>query len=64
MYGDKDRRLNSATKAMQQYQQLPNKSVRIYSNRLKANWRTAGWSLIPQEVVLCDMAWAGLQQAL
>jgi hypothetical protein len=26
MYGDKDRRLNSATKAMQEYQQLQNES--------------------------------------
>jgi hypothetical protein len=64
MYGDKDRRLNSATKAMQEYQQLPNESVRIYANRLKANWRRAGWSLITHEVVLYDMAWAGLRHAL
>jgi hypothetical protein len=27
MYADKARRINSATKAMQEYQQLPNKSV-------------------------------------
>jgi len=46
MYGDKDRRLNSATKAMQEYQQLPNEAVRVYANRLKANWRRAGWNLI------------------
>jgi len=64
MYGDKDRRLNSATKAMQEYQQLPNESVRIYANRLKANWRRAGWSLITHEVVLYDMAWAGLWHVL
>jgi len=64
MYGDKDRRLNSTTKAMQEYQQLPNESVRIYANRLKANWRRAGWSLIMHEVVLYDMAWAGLRHAL
>jgi len=64
MYGDKDRRLNSATKAMHEYQQLPNKSVRIYANRLNANWRRAGWSLITHKVVLYDMAWAGLRHAL
>jgi len=64
MYGDKDRRLNSATKAMQEYQQLPNESVRIYANCLKANWRRAGWSLIMHKVVLYDMAWAGLRHAL
>jgi len=64
MYGDKARRLNSATKAMKEYQQLPNKSVRIYANLLKANWRRAGWSLIMHEVVLYDMALAGLLHAL
>jgi hypothetical protein len=49
---------------MQEYQQLPNESVRIYANRLKSNWRTPGCSLIPEEVVLYDMAWAGVQHAL
>jgi hypothetical protein len=60
MYGDKDRHHNSATKAMHEYQQLPNESVRTYANRLQANWRGAGWSLITHEVVLYDMAWVGL----
>jgi len=64
MYGDKDRRLDSATKAMQEYQQLPNESVQIYANCLKANLRRAGWSLITHEVVLYDMAWVGLRRAL
>jgi len=64
MYRDKDRRLNSATKAMQEYQQLPNESVRIYANRLKANWKRASWSFITHEVVLYDRAWAGLRHAL
>jgi hypothetical protein len=64
MYGDKDRRFNSATKAMQEYEQFPNESVRIYANRLKAICRRAGWSLITHEVVLYDMAWAGLRHTL
>jgi hypothetical protein len=64
MYGDKDRRLNSAAKAMQEYQQLQNESVRVYGNRLKANWRRASWSQITHEVVLYDMAWGGLRHAL
>jgi len=64
MYQDKDRRLNSATKAMQEYQQLPNESVRIDTNRLKANWRRASWSFITHEVVLYVMAWAGPRHAL
>jgi len=64
MYGDKDRRLNSAMKAMQEYQQLSNESVRVYANRMKANWRRAGWNLITPNVVLYDMAWSGLRYAL
>jgi len=64
MYGDKDRRLNSAMKAMQEYQQLSNESVRVYANRMKANWRRAGWNLITHNVVLYDMAWPGLRHAL
>jgi len=64
LYGYNASRLNSATKAMQEYQQLPNESVRIYANLLKANWRRAGWSLETHEVNLYDMAWAGLRHAL
>ena len=64
MYGDKDRCLNSATKAMQEYQQLPNEAVRVYANPLKANWRRAGWNLITHEVVPYDMAWVGRRHAL
>jgi len=41
---------------MQKYEQLPNEAVRVYANRLTANWRRAGWNLITQEVVLYDMA--------
>jgi chemotaxis protein histidine kinase CheA len=64
MYGDKDQRLNSAMKAMQEYQQLPNESVRVYANRMKANWRRAGCNLITHDVVVYDMAWSGLRHAL
>jgi len=64
MYGDTDRHLNSAAKAMQEYQQLQNESVRVYVNCLKAYSRRACWSLITHEVVLYDMAWAGLRHVL
>jgi hypothetical protein len=64
MYGDKDRRLNSATKVMLEYEQLPNESVRVYANRLITNCWRAGWNLIMHEVVLYNMAWAGLRHAL
>jgi len=63
MYGDKDRRLNSAMKAIQEYQKFSNESVRVYANRMKANWRRAGWNLITHDVVLYDMAWSGLRHA-
>jgi hypothetical protein len=49
---------------MQEYQQLPNESVRVYANHLNANWRRADWNLIMHEVVLYDMAWAGLRHPL
>jgi len=39
MNEDIDRRLNSAKKAMQECQQLPNEAVRVYINCLKANLR-------------------------
>jgi hypothetical protein len=64
MYGDNDRRLNSTTRAMQEYQQLPNAAVRVNANRLRANWRTAGWNLITHKGVLYDMPWAGLRHTL
>jgi hypothetical protein len=43
---------------------LPNESVRIYANRLKAIWSRTGWSLIVHKAVLYDMAWAGLWHSL
>jgi hypothetical protein len=61
IYEDNIRRLTSATNAMQQYQALPNEVVRVYANRLKANWRKDGWNQI--KVVQYDMACAGLQHA-
>jgi len=64
MYGDNDRCLNLAMEAMQEYEQLPHKAVRVYANCWKANWRRAGWNRITHEVVLYTMAWAGLRHAL
>jgi hypothetical protein len=64
MYGDKDRPLNSAMKAMQEYQQISNESVRVYADQMKANWRRAGWNQIMHDVVLYNMAWSGLRHAV
>jgi hypothetical protein len=48
---------------MQEYQQLPNESVRVYTNRLKANWRRPGANLITHKVVQYYLALVGLWQA-
>jgi hypothetical protein len=46
MYGEKDRKLNAAMKCMTKFIQGANEPVRVYGNRIKANWRAAGW--LPQ----------------
>jgi len=47
MYGDKDRKLNAPMKRMTEFLQGANDLVRVYANRIKANWRAAGW--LPQD---------------
>jgi hypothetical protein len=42
MYGEKDRKLNAAMKCMTKFIQGANEPVRVYGNRIKANWRAAG----------------------
>ena len=49
---------------MQGYIQLAQESVRAYANRLKANWRQAGWNLQKHEEVLYNIGWAGLRNSL
>jgi len=64
MYGHTDKSHNSATKALKEYQQLPDEAVQVYTNRLQANWRIVGCNRITNEVVLYDVAWAALRHAL
>jgi len=64
MYTDHDRGLDTATEAMQEYQQLPHESVQVYANLFKADWRRAGWSLIIHEEGQYDMEWVVLRHAL
>lgn len=59
-----NRYLNSVMKAIKEYQQQPNISVRVYTNCLKANMKIAGWSIITHEVVWYNMPWVGLKHAL
>ena len=49
---------------MQGYIQHPQESVRAYANRVKANWRQAGWNLQKHEEVFYDIAWGGLRNSL
>ena len=62
VYGDKARRCVCVAEItlIQEYIQLPQESVRAYANRLKANWRQAGWNQQKHEEVLYYIAWAGL----
>jgi hypothetical protein len=64
VYGDKDRRRVAVITVMLGYIQCPQVSVRAYVNRLKANWRQAGWNLQKHEEVIYDIAWAGLCNSL
>jgi hypothetical protein len=43
MYGDEDRKINTAMKCMTNILQGANEPVRVYANRIKANWRAVGW---------------------
>ena len=60
MYGDKDRKLNTAMKCMPDFLQEANEPVRVYANRITANWIAAGW-LPPNDKNLYEIAWSGLQ---
>ena len=63
MYGNKDCRLNAAIKAAGEYQQGeddPNETVRSNANRIRTNWRDAGWDEATNAAILYDYAWSGL----
>jgi hypothetical protein len=47
MCGEKDRKQNTVMKCITDFIQGPNEPVRVYANRIKANWRAAGW--LPQD---------------
>jgi hypothetical protein len=38
--------------------------IRIYANRLKANWILAGWNRQKHKEILYDIGWAGLHNSL
>jgi hypothetical protein len=64
VFGDKDQLRVAVITLMQGYIQLPQESVRAYANRLKANWKQAGWNLQKHEDVLYNIAWADLRNSL
>jgi len=64
VYGDNDQRRVAVITLMQEYIQLPQESVTVYANRVKANWRQGGWNLQKHEEVLYDIACAGPHNSL
>jgi len=61
VYGDKDRRCVAVITLMQESIQLPEESVRAYTNRVKAIGRQAGCNPLKHDDVLYYIAWAGLR---
>ena len=66
MYGDRDWRLKAVAKASVEHiqGQAPAESsetVREYANRIRTNWREAGWDEAKFEPMLYDLAWAGIR---
>jgi len=59
-YGDMDQRRVAVNTLMQKCIQLPQGLVKAYANRVKANWRQAGWNLQKHEEVLNNIGWAAL----
>jgi hypothetical protein len=39
-------------------------NIRAYANRLRRNWREAGWDEEQHNIMLYDMIWAGLKPYL
>jgi hypothetical protein len=69
MYGDKDWRFNAAEKAFLEciQGQAPADSkeiVRDFANRIRTNWREAGWEEKDHQGILYDLAWTGLRPAI
>jgi hypothetical protein len=69
MYGDKDWRFNAAEKAYLEciQGQAPadtKETVRDFANRIRTNWREAGWEEKANQGMLYDLAWTGLRPAI
>jgi hypothetical protein len=69
MYGDKDWRFNAAEKAFLEcvQGQAPadtKETVRDFANRIRTNWREAGWDEKDHQSILYDLAWTGLRPAI
>jgi len=63
MHRNKEWKLNAAMKCLTDFLQGANEPVRVYANRIKAKWRTAGW--LPQDNMnLYEIACSGLQPGL
>ena len=61
LYGDRNRKLNAIIKYVGEQLQNPDETARIYANRLRSLWRTAGWT---DELSMYDLLWAGLRPGI
>src|SRR5215204_1231519 len=61
VYRDPDRELNAAAKAYTELAQGPDKSVRAFGNRIRSNWREAGWDEKQHTRMLYHLTWTGLR---
>jgi len=64
VYRDNDPQFVAVIPHMKGYIQRPQESVSAYGNRLKADWRQAGWNLQKHKGILYDVAWAGFHNSL
>jgi len=69
MYGDRDWRLKASAKASAEniQGQAPadsSETVREYANRIRTNWREAGWDEAKFEPMLYDLAWNGIRYGI
>jgi hypothetical protein len=69
MYADREWRFKAAGKAISDYAQGQSpadakETVRDFANRVRTNWREAGWDEAKREDLLYDIAWAGLRPVI
>jgi hypothetical protein len=71
MYGDRNRQLDAASRAIAEYSQGvldTNETVIAFGNRIQSNWREAGWKGVQEDALgqrmLYDLVWSGLRPGI